>query len=76
MLNLTFVLQQLALPIDVERVKKKFFFSSYNFFFNNIFKVDLNYPYYADDRLSIPKDQSRLYSTKDDFKTYQENIRS
>ncbi|CAF0803432.1 unnamed protein product [Adineta steineri] len=54
MLNLTFVLQQLALPIDVER-------------------VDLNYPYYADDRLSIPKDQSRLYSTKDEFKTYQEN---
>ncbi|CAF0774091.1 unnamed protein product [Rotaria sordida] len=55
MLNLTFVLQQLALPIDIER-------------------VDLNYPYYADDRLSIPKDQSRLYSTQDDFKTYQENI--
>ncbi|CAF5197332.1 unnamed protein product, partial [Rotaria magnacalcarata] len=43
MLNLTFVLQQLALPIDIER-------------------VDLSYPYYADDRLSIPKDQSRLYS--------------
>ncbi|CAF4423834.1 unnamed protein product, partial [Rotaria sp. Silwood2] len=55
MLNLTFVLQQLALPIDVER-------------------VDLYYPYYADDRLSIPKDQSRLYSTQDEFKTYQENI--
>ncbi|CAF4955766.1 unnamed protein product [Rotaria sp. Silwood1] len=55
MLNLTFVLQQLALPIDIER-------------------VDLNYPYYEDDRLSIPKDQSRLYSTQDEFKTYQENI--
>jgi len=26
MLNLTFVLQQLALPIDVERVKKEIFF--------------------------------------------------
>jgi hypothetical protein len=74
MLNLTFVLQQLALPIDVERVKKTFFSSIQ--FDSFIFKVDLNYPYYADDRLSIPKDQSRLYSTKDDFKTYQENIRS
>ncbi|CAM4739569.1 unnamed protein product [Rotaria magnacalcarata] len=55
MLNLTFVLQQLALPIDIER-------------------VDLSYPYYADDRLSIPKDQSRLYSTQEEFRMYQENI--
>ncbi|CAF0747485.1 unnamed protein product [Adineta ricciae] len=55
MLNLTFVLQQLTLPIDVER-------------------VDLNYPFYADNWLSIPADQSRLYSTSDEFKAYQENI--
>ncbi|UJR33767.1 hypothetical protein I4U23_021194 [Adineta vaga] len=55
MLNLTFVLQQLTLPIDVER-------------------VDLKYPFYADNRLSIPTDQSRLFSTTDEFKIYQENI--
>ena len=72
MLNLTFVLQQLALPIDVERVKE-IFYSIFNELF--VLQVDLNYPYYADDRLSIPKDQSRLYSTKDDFKNYQENLR-
>ncbi len=75
MLNLTFVLQQLALPIDVERVKNENFVCFF-FLLKNIFKVDLNYPYYADDRLSIPKDQSRLYSTTDDFKIYQENLRS
>lgn len=74
MLNLTFVLQQLALPIDVERVIKKLLFK--NSFLSDNIKVDLNYPFYADDRLSIPKDQSRLYSTKDEFKTYQESIRS
>ena len=35
----------------------------------------MSYPYYADDRLSIPSDQSRLHSTKNDFDTYQNNLR-
>lgn len=35
----------------------------------------MNYPYYADERLTIPKDQSRLFSTKDQFKNYQEQLR-
>ena len=74
MLNLTFVLQQLTLPIDIERVK--IFSLCVSFLLILLFfKVDLNYPYYADDRISIPKDQSRLFSTKDDFKAYQENLR-
>lgn len=79
MLNLTFVLQQLALPINIEGVRS---FSSMveqghdiDFLFPFL-QVDLNYPFYADDRLSIPKDQSRLFSTKDEFKTYQENLRA
>lgn len=73
MLNLTFVLQQLALPIDIERVK--FISLRFCWIILVLIKVDLSYPYYADDRLSIPQDQSRLHSTKNDFITYQSDLR-
>ena len=73
MLNLNFVLQQLALPVDIERVKDNFLVLF--IWCSSATKVDLNYPYYADDRLSIPQDQSRLYATKDDFRKYQDNLR-
>ncbi|CAF0795705.1 unnamed protein product [Didymodactylos carnosus] len=55
MLNLTFVLQSLALPIDVQ-------------------KVDINYPHFADDKLSIPKDQSRLHCSTEEYRTFYDEM--